>query len=467
MRIRSVHLVLLLIAGRMLSAQGTRSAQLEGTVTDSVRAKPLVGAWIFLTRRDTEPPALLRAVSDDKGRYRFDNLTPGKYSVGFASEWLDSLDVMLPETSIALATGQRATMDFATPSGATLRAAACPGLALPKGRGAVVGYVVNADDDDRPLANATIVVSWRDVTVDRTTLRATSQERSGAVTTDSTGRYRLCGVPTENFLLVQVQHGGRAGAALRLSVPDDAGLVVQALSLSPSSSRSIAAVDSTRADTPPAPLRGSAELSGVVRAPSGQPLKDAQVRVHESGSLAITDSLGRYSLRELPGGTQILEVKRIGYLVGQVPVQLRSGTPTQQDVRLLRIVNLDSIRVVAQRSRYRDFERNKRSYGGFGRYLTQDDIERTHPIETSDLVRMAIGFRVVGTGLNAKVISSRGSISLLGGQCESNIVIDGMPRQDINLVNARDIGAMEMYRGQTAPVPYESACGTIMIWTKR
>ena len=80
---------------------------------------------------------------------------------------------------------------------------------------------------------------------------------------------------------------------------------------------------------------------------------------------------------------------------------------------------------------------------------------------------MAIGFRVVGTGLNAKVISSRGSISLLGGQCESNIVIDGMPRQDINLVNARDIGAMEMYRGQTAPVPYESACGTIMIWTKR
>ncbi len=467
MRIRSVHLALLLIAGRMLSAQGTRSAHLEGTVTDSVRARPLVGAWIFLTRRDTEPPELLRAESDDKGRYRFDNLTPGKYSVGFGSESLDSLDVMLPEKSITLATGQRATMDFATPSGATLRAAACPGLPLAKGRGAVVGYVVNADED-RALANATVVVSWRDVTVDRTTLRTTSQERSGAITTDSSGRYRLCGIPTENYLLVQVQHRGRAGAVLRLSVPDDAGVVVQALSFSPASARSLATVDATRADTlPPAPLRGSAELSGVVRAPSGQPLKDAQVRVQEAGSVVITDSLGRYALRDLPGGTQILEVKRIGYLIGQVPVQLRSGTPTRQDVRLLRIVNLDSIRVVAQRSRYREFERNKRSYGGFGRFLTQDDIERTNPVETSDLVRMTIGFRVEGTGLSAKVISSRGPISLLGGQCESNIVIDGMPNQDINLVNPHDIGAMEVYRGQTAPLPYDSACGTIVIWTKR
>ena len=80
---------------------------------------------------------------------------------------------------------------------------------------------------------------------------------------------------------------------------------------------------------------------------------------------------------------------------------------------------------------------------------------------------MMIGFRVVGTGLSAKVVSSRGPRSLIGGDCESNIVIDGMPNQDINLVNAHDIGAMEVYRGQTAPLPYESGCGTIMIWTKR
>ena len=386
MRIRSVHLALLLIAGRMLSAQGTRSAQLEGTVTDSVRAKPLVGAWIFLTRRDTEPPALLRAVSDDKGRYRFDNLTPGKYSVGFGSESLDSLDVVLPEKSRALAAGQRATIDFATPSGATLRAAACPGLPLPKGRGAVVGYVVNADDD-RPLANASVVVSWQDVVVDRTTLRPTSQERSGVVAADSAGRYRVCGVPTENFLLIQVQRDGQAGLAVRLSIPDDVGFVVQTLSLSRSGSRSIASLDSVRSDTTPtALLRGSAELSGVVRAPNGQPLGEAQVRVLESGGVATTDPLGRYSLRDLPAGTQMLEAKRIGYLVDQLPVQLRNGMPTTQDIQLVRIVNLDSVRVVARRSRYGEFEENKKSFAGFGRYLTQTDIERRRALEMSELI---------------------------------------------------------------------------------
>ncbi len=466
MRIRTLTLVSLL-AARFLGAQGSASARLEGTVTDSVRGGPLAGAWIFLTRRDTEPPALLRAVSDDKGRYRFENLSPGAYSVGFGSESLDSLDLVLPEKRLALAAGQRATMDFATPSGATLRAAACPGLPLAKGQGAVVGYVVNADDD-RPMANASVVVSWQDVLVDRTTLRPTSQERSGVVAADSTGRYRVCGVPTENFLLIQVQRDGQAGLAVRLSIPDDVGFVVQTLSLSRSGSRSIASLDSARSDTAPgALLRGSAELSGVVRAPNGQPLGEAQVRVLEAAGMATTDPLGRFSLRDLPGGTQVLEVKRIGYLVGQLPVQLRNGTPTTQDIQLVRIVNLDSVRVVAERSRYGEFEENKRSFAGHGRFLTQTDIDRRRFLEMSELIHAMGGFRVEGSGLKAKVFSTRGSVSLSNPNCEASIVIDGMTNQVINLVSPSDVGAIELYRGVTAPGRYSAPCGTIMIWTKR
>jgi hypothetical protein len=56
----------------------------------------------------------------------------------------------------------------------------------------------------------------------------------------------------------------------------------------------------------------------------------------------------------------------------------------------------------------------------------------------------------------------------LHGPCAANVVIDGMQHQDINLVRPQDVGAMEIYRGSAgAPVEYDSACGVIVIWTKR
>jgi hypothetical protein len=46
-------------------------------------------------------------------------------------------------------------------------------------------------------------------------------------------------------------------------------------------------------------------------------------------------------------------------------------------------------------------------------------------------------------------------------------VIDGMQHQDINLLPVSDVGAMEAYSGASAPMQYDSACGVIVLWTKR
>jgi hypothetical protein len=182
---------------------------------------------------------------------------------------------------------------------------------------------------------------------------------------------------------------------------------------------------------------------------------------------AVSDPRGRFALGDLPSGTQVLEVRRIGYLLAQQPVELRSGRSVTQDVRLRRIVTLDSVLVLARRSRYREFE-ERRKRGGFGTFLTEEDIERRHPFESSDLFRMIPGFRVSGYGLDAQVQSSRGVGSILMGPCKVNIVLDGMANQDINLIHPSSIGAMEVYRvGQPAPVQYDSRCGLIVIWTKR
>jgi hypothetical protein len=182
--------------------------------------------------------------------------------------------------------------------------------------------------------------------------------------------------------------------------------------------------------------------------------------------VAVSDSRGRFTLGDLPSGTQVLEVRRIGYLLAQQPVELRSGRSVTQDVRLQRIVTLDSVRVLARRSRYREFEEHRKR-SGFGTFLMEEDIERRRPFESSDLFRMIPGFRVSGYGLDAQLLSSRGVTSIMTA-CRVNIVIDGMPYQDINLIHPSSIGAMEVYRpGQPAPVQYDSRCGVIVVWSKR
>jgi hypothetical protein len=442
----------------LLGAQAT--GRIEGTITDSIHAAPPANANLLAVRIEPEPSVSSGVTTDARGHYRIDSLVAGRYMVDFASPLLDSLEITLPPREVSVVEGRATQVDFALPSGHTLRLAACPGLTLAKETGAVVGRLVDADTD-RPLVEAKVVVAWRDISVDRKTLTPTIADRTGAVTSDSLGRYRLCGVPTGTPLVLQVQGAGRSGSAIRLQVPDSAGVVVRHLSMSVPSTRPITDSTSASADTvPPAPLTGTASVSGVVRGVGGLPLSDAQVRVVGARGTALSDASGRFELRNLPAGTQVLEVRRTGYLLAQQPIELRATRPATQDLRLQRIVSLDSIRVLAQRSRYPEFEQHRR-VNGFGTFLLTDEVARRASFETSDMFRAMAGFMVSGYGLDAKVISSR------DGRCSPNIVIDGTPYQEINLIHPTNIGAMEVYRpDQPGPVQYDTGCGVIVIWSK-
>jgi hypothetical protein len=448
----------------LLAAQRAPSGRLEGTITDSVRSRPLAGVNVLAVRVDSQPSLSAGATTDARGRYVIDTLPAGRYMVDFASPFLDSLEIILPPREITIAAGRTARADFGIPSRGTLRAAACPGVQLPKETGAIVGRALDADTE-RPLAGDTVVTSWTELTADRATMRTSYEERSGAVTTDSVGQYRLCGVPTDSWVLVQLRHGRSIGSALRLLVPDSAGVVVRHLSLSLAAVRASGEAGALPDSGGAAPLAGSASLTGVVRGVGGLPLADAQLRVLGTAPTARSDARGTYALSDLPAGTQVLEVRRIGYLIEQRPVELRAGRTLSQDVGLRRIVTLDSMRVLARRSRYREFDEANRR--GFGKFLDEEQIQDRHAVETSDLIRTMPGFRISGFGLDARVMSSRGVSSLLG-PCSLNIVIDGMQNQEINLIHPSNIGAMEIYRdGEPSPPQFFSRCGAIVIWSRR
>src|SRR5947209_1894455 len=83
-----------------------------------------------------------------------------------------------------------------------------------------------------------------------------------------------------------------------------------------------------------------------------------------------------------------LRSSRCATLIEHQPVELRAGRTVEQDMRVNRIVvTLDSIRVLAQRSRYREFDEN-RKHRGIGKFFDEGQIRDERAFETSDLIRM-------------------------------------------------------------------------------
>ena len=202
-----------------------------------------------------------------------------------------------------------------------------------------------------------------------------------------------------------------------------------------------------------------------MRSPEGRPLADAEVRVASAGFITSTGSDGRFSLGGLPAGTQLFYVRRLGYSTVEGDVELRAGRNVTHDVSLTRLVALDSVRVVAQRGRYGDFDQNRRT-NFFAEFLTNAEIERNHPQQVTDVIFRMGGFAISGFGPDAKVISNRASAK--NHYCtEANVVIDGAEHATANFLPVERIYGIEAYQDEvTAPAGMDARCGLIVLWTK-
>ena len=438
-------------------AQADQRGRLEGTVTDSVHARPLAGVRVVALAADARSDSRHAASTDSLGRYRLDSLRPGRYLVGLESPLLDSLEIYLAPREVAVAEGAVATTDLALPPATKLRSAVCSGATLPADRGVLYGHVVDAATE-APLPGAVGTVAWRELTVDRTTLRSESHLRTASVAADSAGWYRVCGVPTGTWLSFVLQHRQHSGAAVRAIVDDSLGIAIRHLSLDLTGPADDTLATNTR--TTIASLSGTARLTGVIRGPAGQPLSSAEVWLLGTNAATRSDESGRYTLGELPAGTQVVGVRRVGYAPTEASFELRSNATVNGNVRMERVVILDSVRVVAMRSHYKEFER-RRKLGG-GRFIGPEEIDQytRYPL-MSDVLRM-MGYRIVGDGMFAAPASRLSANDEMG--CRPNVVVNGVEHQWINDVNPRTVGAIAL--GGSGSM-YDTNCGLIEIWTKR
>jgi len=472
-----------------------RSLPVVGVVYDSLAATPLVGATVQWAAQ-ADPTRTYTAQTDSAGQYRFPAVRLGRYLVGFFHPNVDVLGVELPVTLVELAGDTTARVDLGTPGSARLLPALCgnnapaqrPGrfdiaqLLRPGGApGALLGSVRDADTG-APLPNARVVATWTELQTEGTAEQATSVRnvrRRVPVRARADGGFVVCGLPSGIDLVVNADVPGRASGLVEVrlepgqlarrdfTLGDSASVVTVTL---PDTS----AVREGRLAVPVTVARGSARLQGVVRTPDGRPLAGARVSVAGTDVAGTTSPNGAFSLTGLPAGTYSLEVRAIGYAPTRVAVNLARTRPASVAVTVDERVNtLASVEVQANRTQlqkdYTGFtERAKR--GGFGRFITEEDITRRSPIVLTDVLRTMPGLRVVPNGGFGYTVQGRGN-------CTPDLFIDGLrvldgTAQIDELVRPQDVGGVEVYSGSTgAPAqlqgPGGSACGVVAVWTKR
>ena len=271
--------------------------------------------------------------------------------------------------------------------------------------------------------------------------------------TDSAGNFRLTPVP-EGRITVRFTRGRTLIGEIEANVTSDTTTGVQ--------------VDV---------LRGSAEprtFTGVVVDSMGRPARDVNVEVMTASMDARTDSLGRFTIRNLPARFHFVRVRRVGWAPTFLSVDLTDSVPKRARIVLRQYAgqNLGLVVVRAERpiGRIAAFLQRAEKRSGWGTILTEKDIAARNPLRASDLFQAIAGVHVSQDRFGRGTITGRGN-------CLMALYINGFPAPQQrgtgldDMVNTLDIAGIEVYNGQ-AGVPPDlimgppNSCGTIGVWTK-
>jgi hypothetical protein len=431
------------------------SASLRGTVVDSIRRGPLVGATVIALRATSNSGGDARdysATTDARGRFAINALPPGLYMVTVEHPWLDSTGFGVPPQKADLIREHSATVNLAVPSGATIRSVFCASTAADSSLGLVAGYVKDAQSD-RPVEGIRVVFAWSDFDVDRRTARATPRDRVAAATTDRDGMFRMCGVPVLRTLSLQAQSGDHKATGIIETIVPSSGVLVETIRFDPNA-------------------KGTVAVNGAVRdEASQQMIGGAHVHLVGGSGETVTERDGSFHLVGVPLGTQSIEVTALGYAPRRYPIELKSGQVDNVVIGMAESGTvLDSVKVRgSKRSAYdRNHEFDERSAHGTGQYITEAMIEKASPLETAELLQQVRGYFV----MMDTVYSSRGVSAIAAStdhMCKPVLYVDAV-RSDrmMNDIAPSDIHGIEIYAsGSVIPLQYKSGlCGIILIWTK-
>jgi Carboxypeptidase regulatory-like domain/TonB-dependent Receptor Plug Domain len=426
-------------------------ATIVGAVIDSLDGGPLQGASVMVAGTDR------LATVDSTGRFRIDSVPPGDHALGVFHPLLDSLNLSVASKAVTFSAGMVTTVILATPSAASTIGLYCSTTDRQRGPGAVLGRVLAAEGND-PITNA--VVRYTSVWTPPANLvpRGANPIRETFIQdakVTSTGTFVLCGLP--------IRRGGTVHASR--------GQIVTGEVIADISKRGLAIAD-VRLDTLKS---GSAIVIGRIVDDKGVPISRVDVTILGSHSKASTSDSGTFALRDLPGGSQTIEIRKVGFTAIDTGLVLSGKSPTQFSMTLhpapptLSTVNVAAAREAALKRV--GFDQRRRS--GLGHYLTADDIQNRGAVVFSDIARTIPGL-VVRTNRSGQPVITQGRGA--GSRGCVAYSLDGAPYQDIprgsidSFIHPSDIIGVEVYDSLERPAEImtngANTCAVIVIWTR-
>lgn len=215
----------------------------------------------------------------------------------------------------------------------------------------------------------------------------------------------------------------------------------------------------------------------VVEEGTGAPIAGVLVELVARGegpiARAQTDGEGVFLLLPRRAGSYLLRLTHIAYApVDSAALAATAGETVQIELRMSRTaIPVEPLVVTARRSgRLAEFyERQER--GGFGRFLTREDIERRPGARATDLLRTIPGVQIVASGAGTNLITMRGGAD----RCLATVYIDGLPVRQFpesgidDLLPTDAIEGVEVYTGfASAPSPIHArdGCGVVAFWSR-
>ena len=432
---------------------------ITGVVIDSLHESPLVKANVFIEGTTRF------GLTDKDGHFTIDSVTPGMHRVRISHPVLDTLGITLRTPDLNFVAGQTHEVDIPVPSAKFIASRLCSAALQARGPAALVGFVKDPD------TNAPMVGAKVELVYDVTDIvgRKSPIVRSGV--TDSTGIYRICGLPGDMAGKVQVFRNGVSSGEVPAEVTNGF-LALRGFSIVSQHQAVVEVVnDSGRVRRI---AKGSAKVTGRVLDKKGAPLREARVTIQGGGKPVLTDANGRFILDSLPSGTQALEVRKLGYGVEEVAVELSAANPAQANVTLSDAVPLlETMRVEAASDQaLSDLGYLSRKNTGFGYFLDGKQINHDAMMFT-DIMYNVPGLRVspVGNGRDYTVTDTRNAAN----GCV-NYYVDGFPWEEMtpgdinNFVKPNETVAVEVYHGSNTPPqfqkPGQSSCASIVVWTQ-
>jgi hypothetical protein len=494
---------------------GAPVASVTGVATDSTTGLPLHGALLTVDGTD------FVTLTDSTGAFDLRAPLNGEYEITLTHPTIDSAGLLRLQQPISLQRGRAQRVDFRVPHVESLLGRLCPDDG--NGRRAVFGRVSQRKTGD-PVAGARVVAVWQDVTVSQKTVvgeepvQVRRPELPGgghqhgvpagtverpveidlrevAATTDGTGFYTLCGLPTGTLIEFNSRTADLTSRGASVLF-EDAGQPVALLGWDRRAGEAFATEHAAphrglKLDFELAPVseRDSAPrvaLSGLVMdARTGHPLSAVYVEFNGVDT-ATTQRDGTFGFEQVEwnAGTNAVAFRRMGYRVALHEVQVeRADTAMWMNVLLeplavdLAEVVISGERLVVPAHMRGFYDRRER---GVGSFLTREEIERRMAPRLIDILLTIPGVRIKGSDEHVYLVRAgprcRNTeppippVIFVDGRTWASILADDPITELLYSIRPETVMGIEVYDSQ-AQVPFEfqrreTRCGAIVIWTR-